>query len=103
MGEAWEYYFGSEYDQPAGDIYLPFETPGIGDPETTSLSLVAFAPEENALRLWATIPNRNVADSDQVSETAYGGFHTFALTQWLSWNSLGDGGCPNVVQSVSIT
>jgi subtilisin-like proprotein convertase family protein len=101
--DPWDYYFGAESGQPASDIYLPFGTIGIGDPASSSLSLVAFAVEEEGLRLWATIPNHNAVNSDRVLEVDFDGLHLLALTQRLAWSSLSAGVCPNVVQSSADT
>ncbi|RLC71701.1 MAG: hypothetical protein DRI81_17365, partial [Chloroflexi bacterium] len=82
------------------DLYLPFSpTLGITQPATTALNLLAVASEEDALRLWATMPDRNLVDSDIVvnptAALATKQEHIFALTRPYHWYSLGDGICPN--------
>ncbi len=45
------------------DLAVPFAALGIGDPTSASLQMVAFATEENMMRLWATMPVRNNVNS----------------------------------------
>ncbi len=82
------------------DLYLPFSpTLGITQPATTALNLLAVASEENALRLWATSPDRNLVSSERVVNPTAGlatkQEHLFALTHPYRWISLGSGICPN--------
>ncbi|MBN1180206.1 MAG: tandem-95 repeat protein [Anaerolineae bacterium] len=79
------------------DLYLPFDLLGIADPASTPLNLVAFASENDALRLWATAPAANPVNSSRVVETGVfaGEEQEFALTQRYHWDGLGAGVCPN--------
>jgi len=80
------------------DIRLPFEMLGILDPASASLGLLAVAAEEEeALRLWSTMPTRNPLNSERVvnSIAAQSEEHTFALARAYFWNTLGSGQCPN--------
>ncbi len=79
------------------DILLPFALLGITDPANTGLSMVALASEDDALRLWATMPPRNSLNSDRVIEAGPPGIHQFALQQAYHWDGLGPGICPNGV------
>jgi len=67
--EDWGYHF-----EPGGpgytDLSLPFAMLGITDPTTGTLGLVAFASEENALRLWAVMPPANPVNSQRVARLA---------------------------------
>jgi hypothetical protein len=77
------------------DLLLPFAQLGI-DPGAP-LSLLALASEQDALRLWAAMPDDNPLNSElAVNPLAsdYLGLD-FALTQRYQWSSLGDGQCPN--------
>lgn len=78
------------------DILIPFDWVGI-DPHTTSLTLVALASEEKALRIWAAAPDKNPLNSALVANpVAWDTLgEPFALTQQHVWPSLGDGVCPN--------
>lgn len=49
----WTFVADTNAALPQTDVYLPFTTLGIGDAPSASLSLVAFASENNALQLWA--------------------------------------------------
>ncbi len=77
------------------DLYLPFDLLGIADPASTPLNLVAFASEEDGLRLWAVMPNGNSVDSRRVIERPSDGAHEFALDHRYHWDGLGAGVCPN--------
>ncbi len=82
------------------DLYLPFSpTLGIIQPAVSTLNLLAAATEEDALRLWATMPDRNLVSSERVvnptAALATQQEHIFALTHPYRWNSLGSGICPN--------
>ena len=101
--QAWEgtgvdlgYAFAARPDGGSTDLHIPFEALGVDDPANSSLTLLALATEEQALRLWAAMPPRNPLNSDRVlqhlpPEQA----HRFALLQSYTWDSLGPGVCPN--------
>jgi uncharacterized repeat protein (TIGR01451 family) len=78
-------------------FYLPFNTIGITDPGASSLDLVAFATEENGMRLWAAAPDHNPLNSGRVINPTLDPalLDEFSLTQQLSWPSLGSGERPN--------
>ena len=68
-GEDWGYRFdpnGSDYT----DLSIPFEMIGATNLTTGSLGLVAFASEENALRLWSVMPAANPVNSRRVARLA---------------------------------
>lgn len=95
----WSYAFDAGADAPITDFYLPFSQLGIGDPGNTSLSLVAFATEDDGLRLWATMPARNSVNSQRVLDAVITtGVQQFPLTHGYTWASLGDGICVNSSQ-----
>ncbi len=79
------------------DLYVPFDMLGVTDPASTTLNLVAFASEEDALELWATFPNANPLNSAFVINTTpyEDAFPTFALSRYYTWSNLGTGICPN--------
>ncbi len=90
----WDYFFNR--NNQTTDLYLPFASLGIGDPASTSLALVAVASEEDALRLWATLPNRNHVNSERIAHPlTLQGLHAFALTQRYEWATLDAGVCPS--------
>ncbi len=103
-GEAWQtvadglsYHFDQNLPTPTTDLYVPFSTLGISEPASTTLSLLAVASEEDALRLWATMPPRNNLNSERIVDSAGASeFQQFALTKSYSWQ-LADGMCPGVV------
>jgi len=81
------------YPVPLTDLRLPFALLGITDPANTTLEMLALASEENALRLWATLPDANPINSARVAETRAEG--EFALSQSYTWPQLSGGVCPN--------
>jgi|GEM_PF-861398 len=88
------------WDAGLTDLYLPFSpTLGITQPAASALNLLAVASEEQALRLWATMPDRNLVSSERVVNPTAGlaarEEHIFALTHPYRWISLGSGICPN--------
>ena len=62
-----------------------------------SLKLVALASDEDALRIWATMPDKNPLNSERVVSPVATDYITmsFALTQQYAWTALGSGVCPN--------
>jgi subtilisin-like proprotein convertase family protein len=81
------------------DLYLPFSTLGITRPVSAGMNLLAVASEEDALRLWATMPHRNLVNSrlsvGPLAATVPVSEHVFALARAFRWISLGSGICPN--------
>ena len=78
------------------DVQVPFSVIGISDPSTSPLSLLAFASEDDMLRIWATIPNNNPANSPRLrdfTKTQVG--RPFVMLNTLAWNKVADGQCPN--------
>ena len=67
------------------DLLLPFSLLDISNPETAALGLLAVATEEDALRIWSTMPTRNPVNSPRVvnSPAALGATNTFALVRRL--------------------
>ncbi len=77
------------------DLYLPFSLMNINP--SNPLKLVAFATEDNALRLWAAMPDKNPLNSTRALNplaTAYAS-GKITLTQQYEWSSLGSGVRPN--------
>lgn len=97
-----QYRFNAGVNNGTTDLYIPFDMIGIDDPATTPLVLYAFAADEGALRLWATMPAQNPLSSpDDVETTLYAGAEQ--AMEWLHvyfWPSLGPGICPNNPTSV---
>ncbi len=90
------------FDQPGGQshLYLPFDALGIGelvrtDPASATLGLLALASEEGALRLWASLPNANPLNSALRPVAGQNTAQPFTLFHSFTWDSLGDGICPN--------
>jgi hypothetical protein len=90
---------GTQYRLDAGrsrtDLRIPFELLEV-DPGAP-MSLVALASEEEALRLWATMPDKNPLNSELAVNALALDYveREFALTQRYHWPSLGEGQCPN--------
>jgi uncharacterized repeat protein (TIGR01451 family) len=101
--ETWSYHFEQLDASGITDLYLPFDALGISNPAETSLSLVAFATEEHALRLWATMPPHNPVNSAQLLDALpQGDVQRFALLRAYTWPSLGSPICPNGTQTAPI-
>lgn len=101
-GTAWQpsnglhYFFDKDLPTPLTDLYVPFNAVDIANPDETTLSLVAVASEENALRLWATMPSRNNLNSNRIVDANNdSALQQFALTKNYTWQ-LTDGVCPGV-------
>jgi len=92
-----EYRFDGAVNSGQTDLYIPFSLLDIADPASTSLDLLAFASEEDALRLWAVLPNTNPVNSALVIDAgAYtGDSQQFSLSQRYHWDAVGAGICPN--------
>lgn len=75
------------------DLILPFTWLGITDPANTPLSLLGVASQEDELRLWAAIPDRNPLNSARVLNPMVNPeeITNFQLTQFLTLPSLGAG------------
>ena len=106
--EAWQAVDGefgyavSSGDVSTTDLYLPFDLIGVSDPANGGLSLVAFATEDDGLRLWATLPTRNNVNSPRILDAVITtGVQKFPLTHGYTWPSLGSGICPNGTQTNS--
>ena len=87
-----------EYSRPSEtDVLLPFADLGIGDPATAQVKLVALASEEEALRIWAAIPDKNPLNSARaVNPVAHGGLdRPYTLMQQIAWPGLGPEVCAN--------
>ena len=92
-----EYRFDAGLNDGHTDLYIPFDLIGVTDPAATALDLVAFASEQDGLRLWATAPSDNPVNSPRVvnTDSHAGSNHEFALQHQYHWDSLGDSVCPN--------
>jgi subtilisin-like proprotein convertase family protein len=90
-----QYRFDPARNDGQTDLVLPFGL--IGLTAGGSLDLVAFASEDDGLRLWAAMPPANPLDSARVVETAgyAGDAHTFALSRQYHWDSVAPGLCPS--------
>lgn len=90
----WRYAFSK--GKESTDIYLPFSAIGInGSPASASLKMVALASEEEALKLWTTLPNNNIINSEKVFDIESDAQQLFALTTSYEWPSLGADICPS--------
>ncbi|HBY95833.1 MAG TPA: hypothetical protein DEP84_18070 [Chloroflexi bacterium] len=92
----------TDYCSLVTDIYLPFSLLGITDPTAAALKLVAFATEEDGLRLWAAMPDKNPLNSPRVLNPVAAAFapSDLTLTQHYAWSSLSSGVLPNQGQFV---
>jgi subtilisin-like proprotein convertase family protein len=85
-GTAWLNYHFTPGDTPITDLFVPFDILSVTTPLSTSMRMVAFATEEDALRTWAVMPPTNPANSGRVVEYAslVGEPHRFALIDWYT-------------------
>ncbi|MBN1887617.1 MAG: Ig-like domain-containing protein [Thermoflexales bacterium] len=86
------YVFDANLQTPHSDLVVPFSSLGIADPAGTSLSLVAFASDDDALRVWAAQPPDNPVNSARVTGHTPSG--PLALTHLYNWRALSSGVCP---------
>ena len=92
--EEGQYHFDTSVNGGQTDLYVPFDLLGITDPTFTMLDMVAFASEEDALNLWATMPNANPVNSPRAGFAGAEG--TLLLSYRYHWSGLGSGVCPNL-------
>ncbi|MGB9754378.1 LamG-like jellyroll fold domain-containing protein [Roseiflexus castenholzii] len=85
------------------EAYLPFATLDITSPATTPVSLVAYATEEDSLRIWSVMPANNPLTSPRVlnSRSSEAIDNQIALTNAIAWSNLGSGVCPGEGQIVA--
>jgi hypothetical protein len=93
-GAPFDYVFDADQETPTSDLFVPFSSLSIADPAATPLAMVALASEEDALRLWVTMPPANGVNSARVVERPDRAFEQFALTRRYIWTGLGAGVCP---------
>ncbi|MCP4534885.1 MAG: hypothetical protein GY831_27135, partial [Delftia sp.] len=80
---------------PQTDLYLPFDTLGVTNPVTQSLGLVAFASDDDALKLWATMPaDNNLSSARAIGAPSSNDVEAFTLLKAYHWDSLDSGICP---------
>lgn len=94
------YHVDTNQPSPLTDFYLPFSLLGLTDPATTELGILAFATEDDALRIWATIPRNNLNSGRVVARTTNSEGQRFMFTQQLQWDGLPDNVCPSGVSPV---
>jgi len=77
------------------DLRIPFDALGIGPGDP--MKLLAVASEEEVLRLWAALPDKNPLNSTRVVNGVALGLldQPFTLTHYLQWPALGSGVCPS--------
>jgi len=82
------------------DLYVTFTDLVISNPTSTPVQMVAFATEEDGLRLWATAPAANPINSIRLAPSGNGQTaQLFTLTQRYRWSDVGDGVCPSNSQN----
>lgn len=86
------------------DLLLPFTLLGIDPGAPTEVSMVALASEEDALRIWAAMPDDNPLNSELAANALASDYLglDYALTQRYRWSSLGDGQCPSQGQFANV-
>ncbi|MGB0383516.1 MAG: LamG-like jellyroll fold domain-containing protein [Ardenticatenaceae bacterium] len=90
----WRYAFNKGQEET--DIYLPFSAIGIdGAPASASMKMVALASQEEALKLWATMPNNNNINSEKVFDIDSDAQQVFVLTTSYEWPALAEDVCPS--------
>jgi hypothetical protein len=101
------YTLDTTVDPDHTDLYLPFNwlsiTPGTGSPSGQPwIQMVALASEEDALRIWAAMPEKNPLNSElainTLAEVGQIGNSPYTLTQAYRWASLAPDLCPNAGQ-----
>ena len=99
-GGALHYRFDASSVPALSSFYIPFSRIGVSNPAGAQLRLVAFATEEDALRLWAAAPDKNPLNSARAINpiASASAITSFALTQQYEWASLGAGIRPNAGQ-----
>jgi hypothetical protein len=86
------------------DLQVPFDVIGIDDPAISPLSLLAFASEDNLLRVWATAPRNNPTNSPRLIEfTKAQVGRPFVMLNTFNWSKVDAGQCPNGMQSSGAT
>ncbi|MCP4358082.1 MAG: DUF11 domain-containing protein [Chloroflexi bacterium] len=91
-----EFQFDAELASPQTDLYLPFDTISIIDPSTESVEMVAFASENDGLKLWATMPANNNLNSEQaIGAPATSDVEIFTLLNSFNWAAADAGLCPS--------
>lgn len=94
------YYLDTTVDPAHTDLYLPFSWLSITT--TTPVKMVALASEEDALRIWAAMPEKNPLNSqlaiNTLAEVGQIGNVPYTLTQGYQWASLAPDMCPNAGQ-----
>jgi len=95
-----QYRLDTTLKPPVTDLYVPFDLLGIANPSAAALRMAALASDEDTLRLWAAMPEKNPLSSERVLNTpgAIDPVQQFALTQQYEWTTLGAGQCPNAGQ-----
>ncbi len=95
-GSGWVSAAGLSYTfaAPVTDLFVPFSALGVADAASASLSLVAFANEEAALKVWAALPSANSVNSDLASSAGWEP-GVLALATQYTWPALSDGICPS--------
>ncbi|WP_322814048.1 LamG-like jellyroll fold domain-containing protein [Chloroflexus sp.] len=78
------------------EIYIPFTTLNITAPATTPVQMLAYATEEDSLRIWSVIPANNPLTSPNVlnSKSSEDITNTVTLTNVIFWDNIGAGSCP---------
>lgn len=93
--EGLDYVFEKNLPVATTDLAVSFDALGIDNPAETTLGMLAVATEQDALRLWATMPPRNNLNSERIVDlTGESQLQMFALTKQYAW-TLGDGVCPS--------
>jgi len=85
------------------DLLIPFNSLAISYPQTTTIGLVAFATDQDALRLWAVMPPPNPANSKRVVNGApiIGEPHRLMLTDRYEFTPA-YGACPQPVGRLAL-
>ncbi|MEM7028701.1 MAG: FG-GAP-like repeat-containing protein [Chloroflexota bacterium] len=95
VADPWAYRFEADLASPQTDIYIPFTTLGITDPNSQTLGLVAIASEEDALKLWAAMPQANSLNSETIVGSATSSdVELFSLLRGYQWTTLSTDICP---------
>lgn len=95
--DAFTLWFGNKGQPDYLNVYLPFATLGISQPDEAPVQVLAYATEEDSLRLWAVMPANNPLTSQRSvsGPGSTGDIDGFAFTNTIYWEGLAPGSCPS--------
>ncbi|NJN15883.1 MAG: hypothetical protein HC822_06135 [Oscillochloris sp.] len=85
------------------EIYLPFNTLNISDPANSGVGVLAYATEEDSLKIWSVMPANNPLSSSRVLSKPGSAevVTSFEFTDGIFWENLAAGVCPSAGQMLT--